>query len=264
MRFIAVASSAIITSVLLLSGCAVSGSSNGKSSPGPDLTGNWQFVAIDDFFHAVKIGGLSGSLVSQGNNITGVLHGSGCVAASQDIAFSGTEDDKGNVTLTSTNLPDNVATIAGTVSITPGGMYFQSTLTVTGSGPCAMSQPYMVFTGTQYQPLNGNFAATLTSSGSATATLAASFTAAATNADGEIPETGTLTLATASCSSTYSFTGFALGASLEGTLASSSGSTSVPIFSGQLSGLASSALVTLTTPSGSCAAGSFTGTLMAK
>jgi hypothetical protein len=263
MKFIEVASSALMASVLFLSGCSV-GASDGNSSSGPDLTGNWQFIGIDDFFHAVKVGGLAGSLVSQGNSITGVLHGTGCVAATQDIAFSGTEDAKGNVTLTSTNLQDNIATISGTASITPGGIFFQSTLQITGSGPCAMSQPYPVFTGRQYPPLNGNFGATLTSSSSATVTLTASLTAAATNADGEIPETGTLTLAAANCSSTYSFTGFALGASLEGTLAGSSGSITVPAFSGHLSGLEPSAVVTLTSPTGSCAAGSFTGTLMAK
>ncbi len=260
MKFVVAMSAGLLASTLFFSGCSVP--ATGNLQPGKDVTGNWQFIPIDDFMHDDKLGALAGSLISQGNNVTGVLHGTGCVAATQDITFAGTVDAKGNLALTSTNLPENVATITGSVSITPGGMLIESSLTVSGTGACAMP-PYLDFVGTEYPPLNGSFAASLTSSSGATATLMAQLTAATANSDGQIPETGTFTLAGASCSSTFSFTGVAVGSSLEGTFSSTSGSA-VPTFSGQLSGGPPAANVSLVVPSGTCSAGSFTGTLLGK
>jgi hypothetical protein len=262
MTFIQQTSLALACCALLISGCSASPASN-QPTPGLDVTGNWQFAPANNATQADTIGSLAGSLVSQGSSVTAVLHGSGCVAPTQDITFSGTDDEKGNLTLTSTNLANNVATITGTVSITPGGMLIDSSLVITGSGACAMSS-YPNFNGTAYSPLDGKFNANLTSADGATATLMADLTAGTTNADGQVPETGTLAIVNSACSSTYSFTGFALGGSLQGTLATGSGPASGVTFAGQLSHLEPGAGVALTNPNGSCAAGSFTGTLIAQ
>lgn len=262
MSLIPHASLALACCALFISGCSTSPTSN-QLTPGPDVTGNWQFAPVNNAAQADTVGSLAGSLVSQGASVTAVLHGSGCVAPTQDITFSGTDDSKGNLTLTSTNLANNVATITGTVSITPGGMFIDSSLVVTGSGPCTMSS-YPNFNGTQYSALAGTYTANLTSASSGTATLTANLTTSATNADGEVPEIGTLTIANTTCSSTYSFAGYALGGSLQGTLSTNGGPASGATFAGKLSDLAPGAAVTLTSPNGSCAAGSFTGSLIAQ
>ncbi len=255
MSFISRTSLALTSCALLLSGCAVPAVKTSQSTQTlQGVTSNWQFIPIDDFYHMDKLGGLAGALATQGTNVTAVSHGSGCVDPSTDIMFSGTEDAKGDLTLTSTNLPNNVATITGPAQTLTSGVYIQSGLTVTGSGPCTSSWP--IFPGNQYQPLNGGYTANLKNSNSATATLTANFTAGATNADGEIPETGTLTLATLTCSSSFSFTGTALGANLQGTLSTSAGSANGVTLSVLLNGA-----VSIASPSGSCAAGSFSGTL---
>ena len=250
---------ALTTCALLISGCSVPvvKTSQSTTQAAQGTSANWQFTPIDDFTHNDRLGPLAGSLVTGGTNVTGVLHGSGCVASTQDIAFSGTLDAQGNLTLTSTNLANNVATISGTMQNYPSGAGIVSSLTVTGSGPCSMS-PFLNFQGSEVPPLSGSYTANLTSASGATATLTGNFAVGETNADGEIPETGTFTLTTPTCSSSFSFTGTALGISLQGTLTSTS-SSSQPTLSGQIAG--SSASVTVVSPSGACAAGSFTGTL---
>jgi hypothetical protein len=256
MRFISLTSFALAASSLLMSGCSVPTTTSGL--PGPSVTGNWLFIPIDDFFHNDKLGDLVGSLSNQDNSITGILRSSGgCVSPTQDISFSGTEDAKGNLTLTSTNLPDNLATITGTVQTFSASSDIESTLTVTGTGPCTMP-PYLNFSGTEIPPLNGSYSANLTSTAGATSTLTANLTAAAANSDGQFPETGTLTLTASSCSTTFSLNGVMTGDSLQGTLTPASGPANGATFS------YSAAQVTLSNPGTGCAAGTFTGTLLAK
>jgi hypothetical protein len=255
-KLIAVTSSALFAGALFFSGCSVPASGNITSDR--VLTGNWQFIPIDDFYHNDILGGLAGSLSSQGNSITGIFRSSGgCVSPTQDIHFTGTEDAKGNLTLTSTNLPDNQATISGSIQEFPSETDIASSLVVTGSGPCAMA-PYPGYMGIEDPPLSGTYTANLTSSSGATATLTANLVVAAVNSDGEFPETGTLTLTTSGCSATFSLNGVMTGSSLQATLTPASGSANGATFSD------SGSTVTINNPGTGCASGSFTGTLLSK
>ena len=256
MRSLSLVCVAISGGAFLLAGCALPATSNVSSTiKSQGVTSNWQFVAIDDFYHNDILGGLAGSLSIQGNNVTGIFRSSGgCVSPTLDINFTGTEDAKGNLTLTSTNLPNNQATISGPIQTFPSSTDIASSLVVTGSGPCAMA-PYLNYLGTQYPPLNGAYTAKLTSSTGATATLTANLVAAAVNSDGQFPETGTATLTTSSCAASFSLNGVMTGSSLQATLTPASGPANGATFSG------SASAVTINNPGNGCGSGSFTGSL---
>jgi hypothetical protein len=241
--------------VLLISGCGSMATKPAITYGTQSVAGDWTFSAIDDFKNQSPFEGLSGGLAGQGNTITGILRTSGgCVSSTQDINFTGTEDATGNVTLTSTNLPNNVATISGLLGIPGDGVpYLSSGLVVTGSGPCAGS--FAGFLGNELPLLSGAYTASLTSTAGATATLTASFTAGAANAEFQFPETATATLSSASCSSTISLNGMAAGLYVNGTM------SEAPTSGNNFTVALASRAITINNTGAACNSGTFSGNL---
>lgn len=247
---------ALSVATLLASGCG----GPAKSYATQDLTGNWQFFQTDAFNMPNLITGLTGALSGQGAAVTGVFRAGGCISSTQDIHFTGSEDSSGILTLTSTDLPNNVATLTATISTLSSGFTGASAkLAATGSGPCTMSSSYIQ--GTEYQPLTGAYTATVNSTTGATATLTASLTQAAANADGQFPESGTLTLATSKCTEAFTLAGVATGPFLKATLKSSSGETAIAGVSLSTVTPQASLPISITVSSSTCTSGAFSGML---
>src|ERR1017187_5016159 len=140
MRLAALRLLPIAAAVSLLLGCAASNSGTIVYSTS-DFTGDWGFGITDPPGPGpFAITELNGALSGSGQSITGVFraaNGTGCVSPTFDIAFTGSQDAAGDLTLTSTNLPGNVATIAvkGT-AFAEGNTFIFGSLVITGSGPC--------------------------------------------------------------------------------------------------------------------------------
>jgi len=236
---------------LLIVGC---GSTPTKSYATQDLTGNWTFGPSDPPGPVPPFGAFTGALSGQGANVTAILRTVGCVSSTQDITFAGSESSAGVLTLISTNLPNNVATITENLSVMPVlGATYLGDLKVTGSGPCAYQD--ITLRAFNYPALTGNFAGTLTSNASYTATL----TQQAANADGQFPETGTMTLTTPSCSSSYALTGLVTGSSFTASL-SASNPSSTALTSATLTSETATVPLSISVDSG-CSIGTFTGNL---
>jgi len=252
---------ALAAAAPLLSGCnAMTTATTTTTSTTPTLTGNWEFNTLYPGPAPQNIIYV-GALTSQGTAISGVLRTNTCFAANQDIAFAGSLDAKGNLTLTSTNLSGNVVTLTATLGSTIGTLASgPGTLAITGSTPCAPVTASIY--GNQFAPLTGTFTGTMTSTSSATVTAAATLTQSTTaNSDGLFSESGTLNIsAGAGCGDTFPVSGFFAGSPFSATLTSNSGPPATATFSaGVPYGNTVSASVTIV--STGCAAGSFAGNL---
>jgi hypothetical protein len=113
-----------------------------STAPAANVTtlasGNWQISSTDA--HASQLSSLSGTLVSSGNTISGVLHPNadhGCIAPTQTIAVTGSADAQNNVTLNGANVKGGTLTVTGTVAA-DGKSLTNAAYTVTG-GTCAFS-----------------------------------------------------------------------------------------------------------------------------
>jgi hypothetical protein len=187
-----------------------------------DVTGNWQFGPIDAFMGPYPLISFTGALAGQGEDITATFHGSGtCVSPTQDITFTGSEDASGNLVLTSTNLPNNAATLSGVINTAGVAPYAGAALAVTGSGPCITSAPMLV--GSEFPPATGTYAGTLQTNSGPTATFTANLTQTPANLDGQFPLSGAITVAGATCSNTFPISIVFSGAQFAASLTSTSG-----------------------------------------
>ncbi len=209
---------------------------------------------------ANPITGLTGALSGHGATVTGIFRAGGCISSAQDIHFTGSEDSSGVLTLTSSDLPNNVAILTATVStLSSGYTSANAKLAATGSGPCAMNSSFLL--GTEYQPLAGAFTGTLNSTTGTTATLTANLTQAAANADGQFPESGTLTLVTPKCTEAFTLAGTATGPTLSATLKSSSGEAAIAVVGLATAAPQANLPIIITVASSTCSSGDFSGTL---
>jgi hypothetical protein len=247
--------------IALLSGCSTSNSPSSTATTPPALTSNWEFNTLYPGpvpQNILYVGALSG----QGTGITGVLRTNTCFSANQDIAFTGNEDTKGNLTLTSTNLPNNVVAI--TAAVTPANSAVASglgTLTITGSAPCAPVTASIA--GNGFAPLTGTFAGTLSSTSSATVTATASLTqSASANADGLFAESGTITITGTGCTNTFPFSNFFAGTPFTANATAASGPAATATLSiGVPSGTPGTVATSIAIVSTGCTVGSFAGSL---
>jgi hypothetical protein len=251
---------------LALTGCAaLLNSFLGSSGTPANVTGNWSFAIDPGTSAAQTLPALIGALAGQGSNVTGTLHGANCIAATQDIDFTGSQTNSGTLTLTSTNLPSNLATLTVTTSTLAGITTASGTLAITGNGPCAMASTSVI--GGLFQHYTGTYTGTLTSATNVPATVTATLTQADANADGEFPETGTVNLSTTTCTDTFSVAGYILGPTLTTTLANQANTPAATGFAlGILTPTASTLDLTqgLTVVSPTCNPGTFSGTLNKK
>ncbi len=243
----------------LLSGCnAMTTSSSASTSVTPALTGNWEFTTLYPGLYPINII-YTGALSGQSTNITGVLRTNTCFAATQDITVTGSVDAKGNLTLTSNNLPNNVVTITAAIASSTGTLGSgPGTLTITGSTPCAPVTASIY--GNQFAPLTGTFAGTLTSTSSTMVTATAALTQSTANADGLFTESGTITITGTGCTNTFPVTGLFAGSPFTTSLTSTSGPPATATFSAGVP-YGSSVSSSIAIVSSGCNAGSFAGNL---
>ena len=253
---------AITVIASLLSGCGSGTPSTTSSTAAPDLTGNWEFTTLYPGASTPQNIIYTGALSGQGANITGIFRTNTCFAATQDIDFTGSEDTKGNLTLTSTNLPNTVVTITGTVSSSTAGINASpANLLVSGSAPCAPINAS--FPGGKFPPLTGTYTVNLTVNPGGAANLTATLTQSAANSDGQFFELGTITITSGGCTNTFPVNTLFAGSPLTGNLTSNSG----PPATAQLLIYLSSEPATfpiimlLNITSTGCNAGSFGGSL---
>jgi hypothetical protein len=210
----------------LLLGCAASNSGTIVYSTS-DLTGDWAFGITDPPGPGpFAITELNGALAGSGKSITGVFraaNGTGCVSPTFDITFTGSQDAVGDFTLTSTNLPGNVATITvrGT-AFAEGNTFILGSLIITGSGPCAETS--IALLGGEVLNVIGTYTGSLTTfSGGAATPFNVTLMEAAANSDGQFPTTGMVTVTGPGCTNVFSLSGLVSGLNLNATLTSTSG-----------------------------------------
>ncbi|MGA1983692.1 MAG: hypothetical protein ABSG84_14650 [Acidobacteriaceae bacterium] len=225
MRLAALRLLSLAAAVFLLPGCSSDLHTGTTTSTSSNLTGDWGFGITDPGPGPFAITELDGALSGGGQNITGVFQaasGTGCVSPTFDITFTGTQDDAGDLTLTSTNLPGNVATITvkGT-AFADGNTDIFGSLVITGSGPCA--EPSIALLGGEYPNITGTYTGSLTAGSGASTPFTVTFSESAANSDGQFPTTGTLTVTGVGCANVFSLTGLVSGPNLNANLTLISG-----------------------------------------
>jgi hypothetical protein len=257
---------AVAVAASRFTGCNPMSTATSTSYATQDLTGNLQ-VSISDppYPGPYPISSFTGALSGQGQNITAILRapGTGCVSSTFDIAFAGSQAADGSLVLTSTNLPNNVATIStvanGIMPFTNGGAQFLGGLLITGSGPCTMGS--IVLRGEEFAPLTGTYVGSITSTAGASANFSTTFAQASANSDGQFPESGTITVTGSNCTNGFSVTGTIAGPALTAVLTPVSGpSATATLVTGPTYG-ATALFLTMNIVSTGCNNGIFTGSL---
>ena len=227
MRLAALRLLPIAAAVSLLLGCAASNSSTIVYSTS-NFTGDWAFGITDPPGPGpFAITELNGALSGSDQSITGVFRAAngtgGCVSPTFDIAFTGSQDAAGDLTLPSTNLPASLATITVKGTALAGGNTFVfGGLVITGSGPCAETS--IALLGGEVLNVTGTYTGSLTAGLGGTATpFNVNLTEGAANSDGQFPTTGTVTVTGPGCTNVFSLSGLVSGLSLNATLTSTSG-----------------------------------------
>jgi len=254
--------------LFILAGCGAAPNSTGSANPTTNLNGaiNWAFHIQDPGPGGVPpLGLFTGAVAVQGSTAAATLRATGattCVAPTFDIQFTGTRDSQGILTLNSTNVPGNVITLTATpTNIALLGPNTFGSLTISGNGPCAFPNGVTALLGYEYGPLSGTYTGTLTATTGATAT--ATLSQAAANTDGQFPESGSLTVATGSCSTTFALNGLVAGTNFNAALTSTSGSAAT--LTATLNNQSDSPVtVTLAVTGAGCANATYTGTLTAQ
>jgi hypothetical protein len=258
----------LATAASLLLGCnAASNSGTTITYTTSDLTGDWIYGITDPPSGGPwAITQFAGALSGSGKDITGVFRASsptGCISPTFDVAFTGSQDVAGNLTLTSTNLPGNVATITQSGFFAPVGGEISSLggLIITGSGPCVESG--IALRGTEVTNVTATYAGSL-STGSGPATpFAVTLAETTANADGQFLTTGAVTVNGTGCTNVFSLNGLVSGTALSANLNLTSG----PSATGML-GIASigsfaqnGQTFSVMIAGAGCNSGSFTGSL---
>jgi hypothetical protein len=202
-----------------------------NSSPAvyPNVTGNWQFqvqlpaqpIAGPIVFPTNPVEDIFGSLSSSGQSVSAILHATPltfphCVETDIDLAFTGSIDASGDLSLTAP-IVGGAATISANLltlekitlpdGTTRNGPFFTGTYQVIG-GPCAQASiPLTIFA---VSNITGTFTGTVSpapfSGSGPNSTITASFVqASAPDADGKYALSGTIT-STGGCNATLRFT----------------------------------------------------------
>jgi hypothetical protein len=266
MRYISLRLLAIVVIASFFTGCSSIHHPAAPSSTVQNLTGNWLFDTDIPPAQAITapVYAFTGAINSQGANVSAVLRALGtCISPSQDIAFTGSQTADGTLTLTSTNLPNNVVTITlnfiTLYNLTSG----QGSISIAGSGPCSI--PSTALFASEIQPVTGAYIGTVSAASGtpSTASATANLTQAAANSDGLFPVTGSIAIAGISCSSTFSLTGLITGPNLSATLVSTSGPTATGSVQGTINAgiFAPSLTLSINILSSGCNNGAFNATL---
>ena len=179
----------------MLCGCSVLNlqnlTGNGAKS-GTDFTGNYGIAGVPNTSGQAPgpVQGFVGAVANTGTAFTATFRlasASGCVAPTADVLFTGSMDSSGQITLTSTTLPNNPISITWLDDPTQSSNGI-GTYTISGSGPCAMAATQFVSDG--FSPVTGTYTGTFTSTTGTQATVTASLTQGAANADGEFQSRG--------------------------------------------------------------------------
>jgi hypothetical protein len=209
-----------------------------------------------------QISSLAGALAGKGQNVTGTLRAVAgtCVSPTFDINFTGSQTADGKLTLTSTNLPNNVVTISGTVSANYGYNQFMGGLTISGSGSCPQAGSALL--GAELPSIAGTYTGSLTAATGGNVPATATLTESAANVDGQFPVGGTLTVTGSTCANTFSTTGLVSGASLSLALTSTSGPSATGSLTATVQHTAPQPLpFNIQIVSAGCNSGTFSGTL---
>jgi hypothetical protein len=227
MRYISLRLLAIVVIASFFAGCSSINHVTAPSSAPPDLTGDWAFgITALSGPGPLAITELNGALSGGGQNINGVfqaIEGTGCVSPTFDIAFTGSQDSAGDLTLTSTNLPGNVATITikGTEFL-DGNTFGLGDLIITGSGPCAETSSALL--GGEVLNITGTYTGSLTAGlGGAATPFNVSLAEVGVNTNGQFPVTGTVTVTGPGCTNVFSLSGLVSGLNFNASLTSTSG-----------------------------------------
>jgi len=266
MRYIVLCLLAISVIVSFVSGCGSGMHPTTSSTTDQNITGNWFFDTDITPAQAITspIYAFTGAINSQGVNVSAVFRALGgtCISPSQDIALTGSQAADGTVTLISTNLPNNVATVTLSFTTLYDLSNGQGSISITGSGPCAIQSTGLG--AYEVQPVTGAYTGTISAASGtpSTATGTANLIQAAANSDGLFPVTGSITIAGASCTSTFSFTGLAAGPNISAILASTSGPTATGVVTGTINAgiYAPSLTLSINILSSGCNDGAFNAT----
>ena len=270
MRILVLRLLTVPSALALLAGCGAGVSNSIANSSSPlVVAGNWEFHIQDPGPGGVPpLGIFTGALTQQGTALSGTFRATGattCVAPTFDVQFTGTEDAQGDITLNSTNVPNNVITLTGSPvnNSLPGSGSTGGSLTIGGNGACAFTGGVTALLGYNYKPLSGAYSASLSSVSGVTGT--AMLTQSAANSDGMFPETGSFTIGTGFCATTFLVNGFVAGPGLSATLTSTSGPVATAVLTGSITDqTATAASVSLAVSSGICNSGTYSGTLTAQ
>lgn len=204
---------ALACAVLGATGCNVLQNLAAGSAAKADYTGNYAFAQIPSSTGQTvgPVVGLLGGVANSGSAFTATFRlvtTNRCVSPPEDLNFTGTRDTSGQITMISTTLTNNPVSIVWDADPTQSSNGV-GTYTIGGNGPCAM--PVTQFVSDGFSPVTGTYAGTFSASGGGQATVTATLTQGAANADGQFPETGTLVLATPSCTNNFTVSGIVTG-----------------------------------------------------
>jgi hypothetical protein len=223
----------LLAFALLLASCGGGNSSTGTNSSGssgattptaPNITGNWS-ITVQSTVAAgsVQVGG---SLVSNGTQVSGVLHvlNSSCFQIADDVPVSGSITAGSNaITLTSGTVESQVVTVNGTVAA-DGKSISSGTYTIAGG---CDNTDHGSLTGFVVPPFINTYTGTFISATAGSATnVSATITQAATaDGDGLFHVTGTVMFPNGVCftSATVTPSSAAIGGFLVLDLATNTG-----------------------------------------
>ena len=242
----------VLGCMVLLVGCAVE-----SVTPPPTTTSNpasnWQIQLGTSITSPPTLAfPLQGAMQVQGSQVTGVFSGTPLCGEPQVLNFAGTIDSMGNLTIASkpAYFVVQLAVPADPTVVSNG------TMGVTGQF-CALAMAPAPAVGVEVAPLTGTFTGPVTSSGS-NGNFSMTLTQSGTpNASGQFPLTGSVT--------------FSSGVCVESTLAPMSGTVSgvgMTLATQNIRVVASTnpaatqlSATSIVFPPGSCANGTYTGTL---
>lgn len=257
----------VLSALATLCGCSALNLQNltgSRAKAGTDFTGNYTFSGVAGSSGQapgpvqVFVGAVANPSGTTFGATLRLVSSNGCVAPSTDVVFTGSMSASGQITLTSTTLPNNPVSITwlDDPAQSSNGV---GTYTISGSGPCAT--PSTQFVSDQYSPVTGTYTGTFTSAAGAQATVTATLSQGTADEHGQFPETGSVTLATSTCTNNFNVGGTVTGPIL--TLAfNQSGTASL----GGFVYLLPDHVLTLQVPSGitvtgSCNPGAYSGVL---